>query len=182
MKSFSGSFVKQVKIQTQHAFIIVAFLLPLLFSGCGNEAPPKLKVGDPAPPFSLVDLDGRKIRLDDFRGHPVLLRFFLTDCNYCRADTPVFNAFYDTYREKGLGVVYIDSLGLDTKVVQAFATELGIRFPVAQDREGKVSALYHVRALPQTIVLDPDHRIAAAILGGVSESELEKLLAPYFSQ
>lgn len=154
--------------------------LSLISAGCGGQ-PPKLEIGDQAPPFTLQDLQGNTIRLADMKGKPVLLRFFLTDCKYCRADTPVFNKFYRKYSDQGLQVLYIESLGIDPKVVKTFVRELDILFPVARDQNGKVSASYNVRALPQTIVLDPDHRIVAAILGGVGEDEIANLLTPYVS-
>ena len=78
-------------------------------------------------------------------------------------------------------VFYIDSLGIEPKVVRAFTRELGIVFPVAQDKGGKVSASYQVKVLPQTIVLDPEHKIIAAILGGVSEQQLSQLLSPFLT-
>lgn len=162
-------------------FLMVSILLFTL-SACGQEKVKKLEVGDSAPVFSLPDLDGNVFDLSKMKGSPVLLRFFLTDCKYCRADTPVFNDFYTQYQQQGLKVVYIDSLGIDPKIVKAFAKELGILFPVAQDREGEITSKYMVRALPQTIVLDPDHKIIAAILGGVSEPELTQLLSPYLSK
>lgn len=162
--------------------LFLALLFPLLFSACSGEKFKKLEIGDKAPVFSLESLDGKTFNLADHKGSPVLLRFFLTDCTYCRADTPVFNDFYTRYRDKGLQVLYIDSLGIDRKVLETFARELGILFPVAPDKGGAVSAGYNVRALPQTIVLDPDHKIIAAILGGVSEAELARLLSPYFPE
>lgn len=152
-----------------------------LSSGCSGENDRKLQVGDNAPVFSIKDLEGNRFDLSAMKGSPVLMRFFLTDCKYCRADTPVFNELYSKYRQLGLRVVYIDSLGVDPKVVKTFARELGILFPVAQDREGTVTQKYMVRALPQTVVLDPDHKIIAAILGGVSKEELEQLLSPFLS-
>lgn len=161
--------------------VLVASILLCTLSACGQEKVKKLEVGDSAPVFSLPDLDGNLFNLSEMKGSPVLLRFFLTDCKYCRADTPVFNDFYTQYQQQGLKVIYIDSLGIDPKVVKAFARELGILFPVAQDRGGEVTSKYMVRALPQTIVLDPEHRIIA-ILGGVSEPELNQLLSPYLSK
>jgi len=162
-------------------FIASLLMLSMLVVSCGQNEGNKLEIGDSAPPFSLQDLDGNRIQLSDMTGSPVLMRFFLTDCKYCRADTPVFNEFHSRFADQGLKVLYIDSLGIDSQVVKTFARELGILFPVVQDKGGNVSAAYMVRALPQTIVLDPEHRIMAAILGGVSEAELERLLSPYFS-
>ena len=142
-----------------YVFFLLSLMLSALLTACGDDQADKLKIGDKAPAFSLQDLDGNRISLSDMKGSPVILRFFLTDCKFCRADTPVFNDFYTRYHKKGLQVLYIDSLGVDPKVVNTFVKELGILFPVARDHGGKVSARYNVRALPQTIVLDPDHKI-----------------------
>jgi len=173
---------KTDRIMCRPVFFLIFLLLPMLFTACSQEKGKKLEVGDSAPTFSLQDLEGNTFNLLDLKGSPVLLRFFLVDCKFCRADTPVFNEFYTQYHKKGLQVLYIDSLGIDKKVVETFVKELGIIFPVAQDKGGTVSSNYNVRALPQTIVLDPEHTIIAAILGGVSEPELTQLLSPYFSK
>lgn len=162
------------------AFSPWLLLLALVaLAGCGDDAPAKLKIGDPAPPFTVQDLDGKIISLADYQGSPVVVRFFLTDCKFCRADTPVLNDYYVRYSAKGLRVLYVDTLGIDRKARESFARELAIKFPVARDADGKITASYRVKALPQTIVLSPDHKIIAAILGGVSEPELNKLLSPY---
>lgn len=160
-------------------FILVSCLL---VSGCSSQKEKRLAIGDSAPPFSLKSLDGETLDLAKMKGSPVILRFFLTDCKYCRADTPIFNDFYTKYKDKGLNVLYIDSLGIEPKIARAFVKELGILFPVAQDVGGDVTKKYNVKALPQTIVLGPEQKIQAAILGGVSAEELNRLLAPYFSE
>jgi peroxiredoxin len=160
-------------------FLLSLLLSSLLLPACSSEKEKKLAVGDSAPEFSLKSLAGETLNLAEMKGSPVLLRFFLTDCKYCRADTPVFNDFHTKYKDKGLKVLYIDSLGIQPKTVKTFVKELGILFPVAQDKGGEVTKKYRVRALPQTIVLDPEHKIKAAILGGISEEELGRLLAPY---
>jgi len=169
------------QIRRKSTVILAGLLLMVFMAACHSEDTKKLSLGDDAPDFSLQDINGEQISLTAMKGQPVLLRFFLTDCTYCRADTPVFNDFYTKYHEQGLQVLYIDSLGIDKKLVTNFVKEMGIVFPVAQDKGGKISASYNVRALPQTIVLDPDHKIRAAILGGISEEELTRLLSPYFS-
>lgn len=176
------SIQKTDRIMYRQLVFLSFLLLPMFLAACNQEKGRKLKVGDSAPAFSLQTLDGATINLSDLKGSPVLLRFFLTDCKFCRADTPVFNSFYSQYHQKGLQVLYVDSLGIDRKVVENFIKELGILFPVAQDKGGAVSSSYNVRALPQTIVLNPEHTIIGAILGGVSEPELTQLLSPYFSE
>ncbi len=160
--------------------ILYCCLLLILVSSCSpGEKKATLKLGDPAPEFMVTDIDGKTFSLSDYRGSPVILRFFLTDCKFCRADTPVFNDYFDRFANKGLRILYIDTSGLDNKSLNTFRQDLQIPFPVAPDHDGKVADAYSVKALPQTVVLDPQHKIIAAILGGVSAAELKQLLSPY---
>lgn len=163
----------------RHVFRLSVLVLLVLVAGCtGGAAEKPLKLGDEAPSFTARDLAGQTVSLAAWRGKPVVLRFWSTDCKFCRADTPIFNAYFDKYREQGLQVVYI-SRNPDEKTVRDFVADLDIRFPVVIDTKGELAALYHVKVDPQTIVIDPQQKIVAAILGGVSEAELRKLLGGY---
>jgi len=94
----------------------------------------------------------------------------------------MFNRFYDTYRPKGLEIVYINNNGANSAEVQSFADELDITFPVIFDPEGKIAKQYNVKAQPLTLILSPEHKLLAALLGGVSEAELAELLDQYFQE
>jgi len=159
--------------------IAVSLFLVSLFLSCSEEKKENIKVGDQAPGFSVTDLDGNIISLSDYQGSPVVLRFFLLDCKYCRADTPIFNDYYSRFYEKGLRVLYIDTLATDARELRGFKKELAITFPVTRDTEGEVAARYRVKAFSQTVILYPQHKIIAAIFGGVSEAELTSLLSPH---
>jgi peroxiredoxin len=167
------------RVKRRPLFFWTLLLSFVVLAGCGESSPPALKIGEPAPAFTVLSLEGEAISLADYQGSPVVVRFFLTDCPYCLADTPVLNDYYLRNFSKGLRMLYVDTLGTDLGTLEAFAREMGIKFPVARDIDGKVAASYHVKALPQAIVLSPDHKIIAAILGGVSEPELNRLLSPY---
>jgi peroxiredoxin len=165
---------------TTHIWInvIILALTAMCIVSCSNEEK-AVKIGDNAPEFTVRDLDGNEISLADYSGSPVILRFFLTDCKFCRADTPIFNRYFSRYESQGLKIFYLDSLDIDRKILAAFRQELAIPFPVVLDTGGNVAKSYHVRAMPQTILLSSEHKIIAAILGGVSEEELNRALAPY---
>ncbi|MBU4261331.1 MAG: TlpA family protein disulfide reductase [Proteobacteria bacterium] len=122
---------------------------------------------------------GEKISLHEWLGHPVILRFWSTDCIYCRADTPIFNEYFNKFKDRGLRVVYLNS-GASQGEVARFVSDLAIPFPVVMDKAGAVAALYRVKIVPQTIIIDPDQKITAAVPGGVGEAELQKLLGKYF--
>lgn len=146
--------------------------------GCTDDAKQALSMGGQAPAFSVEDLQGRLVSLDSHVGKPVILRFFVPDCKFCRADTVVFNDYFRMYKEKGLGVVYINTEPKPGEV-QKFVRDLGITFPVVLDPDRKIANQYRVQVVPQTIILDPEHKLIGAILGGVSKEELDTLLLPF---
>ena len=65
------------------------------------------KVGEPAPPFSLTTVDGRKVSLADLRGQVVVLNFWATWCAPCKRELPTLDAFYQLTRQHGLQVFAI---------------------------------------------------------------------------
>ncbi len=162
-------------------FLLSTVLLVLTACSGGDSPAKKLKIGDPAPAFAGTDLNGQPVSLAGYQGKPVILRFWSTDCKFCRADTPIFNQYFEKYKEAGLRVVYINR-NSDEATVRRFVADLEIGFPVLMDKDGAISKQYNIKLEPQTIVLGPGHRILAAILGGVSEAELKGLLGEYFTE
>ncbi len=167
-------------IPTKSWGMMISLLLCLacLLTGCGADAPKAIRMGDQAPSFKVTDLQNQVVSLESHAGKPVVLRFFQPDCKYCRADTAVFNEYYRTYKEKGLGLIYINTAPKPGEI-QEFVNDLGIIFPVVLDPDRKIADQYRVQVVPQTILLDPTHRVIGAILGGVSKEELDNLLLPF---
>ncbi len=163
----------------QRTFFLLPVMFVLLFA-CAKEEKKYLKIGDSAPSFSVTAIDGEQVSLDEYRGDPVILRFWSTDCKYCRADTPIFNQYFDRYKEKGLKVIYINTPAAGLEEIREFVADLEILFPVVLDTDGLLATKYKVRIVPQTIILNPEHTIITGILGGVSEAELQELLGPFF--
>lgn len=159
--------------------LILACLPLLLFTSCSSSKNnKKLRIGDVAPPFTALDLQGQKIILNAYIGKPVVLRFFYPNCRYCRADTAVFNQYYREFKDQGLLIVYLDTAARGEDL-QKFVDDLKIKFPVISDARKEVADKYRVNLVPQTIVLSPQHRILAAILGGVSREQLDSLLGKF---
>ncbi len=158
----------------------ILFMLLLLLLGCIQEKKTKpLQLGDTAPDFAIKDLSGKVTVLSNLHGSPVILRFFETNCRFCRADTPAFTKFYSDHKDKGLQVLYIGSFYENVEKLREFAEEMAIVFPVASDKDAALADLYDIRAYPQTIFIDPERKILAAILGGVGEAELQEILGKY---
>ncbi|NOR23187.1 MAG: redoxin domain-containing protein [Desulforhopalus sp.] len=159
---------------------IFLFMLFTLLVGCVQEKKVKpLQLGDTAPDFVVKDLEGKVTVLSSLHGSPVVLRFFETNCRFCRADTPAFSKFFTEHKDQGLKVLYIGSFYENVEDLQVFADELGIVFPIAMDKNAGLADLYDIRAYPQTIFIGPDQKILAAILGGVGEAELQEIMGKY---
>jgi peroxiredoxin len=166
-------------------FFRLLVLLQVLFyllSGCSGDSSNRLKIGDKAPDFAIVDLEGNKISSDQWRGSPVILRFWDTECKYCRADSPIINSYFNSYRQRGLKVLYVATANETAERVSAFIEDLEIGFPVALDSDGRMAEKYQVSLVPQTVFISPDQKIITAILGGVGAAELNELLGPYLPE
>lgn len=128
--------------------------------GSSGEGAPK--VGEPAPGFQLLDLEGEVTRLEAFRGRPVLINFWATWCVPCRKETPDLVALQAEWGDtvQILGVNYYES----ADVARGFVDEFSINYPTPLDSYGEVTGSYKLRGLPETFFLDGqgiirDHRI-----------------------
>ncbi len=159
--------------------IVWLVLFTLLFSSCTPAEPERLKIGDRAPDFQIATLSGTLISSEKWRGFPVILRFWDTECKYCRADTPIINYYFNKYQQRGLKVLYVATGNETVERVEQFIKDLDIIFPVALDKDLSLAAAYQIRIVPQTIFISPDQKIITAVLGGLGEAELEELLGSY---
>ncbi len=79
--------------------------------------------------YTLKDMNGKDVKLADFKGKPILLNFWATWCPPCKAEIPWFIEFTEKYKDKGLVVigVSVDDSAADIK---AFADEYKINYPM----------------------------------------------------
>ena len=78
------------------------------------EAQPQPLKGKPAPNFTLVDLQGKKVSLADYKGKAVLLNFWATWCGPCKLEIPWLEKLRDQYKSQGFEVLGIESDNYDT--------------------------------------------------------------------
>lgn len=118
-----------------------------------------LKVGQPAPPATLVTLDGKRIVTRDLLGQVVVLTFLATWCVPCRDELPLLSEYQEKHRGEGLKVL---GFSLDTPdemtAVRAMAAPL--RFPIgllsASDAPG-YGRIWHI---PVSFTIDRSGRLA----------------------
>ncbi|HEX5828410.1 MAG TPA: redoxin domain-containing protein [Candidatus Limnocylindrales bacterium] len=141
-------------------------------AGAGSPSPSATTVaqafgiGEPAPPLTLPQLGGGEISLAALQGKPVWVNFMATWCPPCRDEIPLMNGFAARYADTDLVVVAVD-VREDEALVDAFARELGIRFPVGLDRDGAAQSDWGALALPVHFWIDADGIVRDGALGGI---------------
>ena len=132
-----------------------------------------------APDFALQTLDGKAVRLSDYKGQVVLINFWATWCPPCVREIPRLVRVSETYRDQGLVVLGINTTFQDDRgKVAQFVRDQGISYPVLLDETGEVGQIYPARLMPTTYLIDRSGRIVHTKVGEVDEATLsEQVLA-----
>ncbi|HBH36292.1 MAG TPA: alkyl hydroperoxide reductase [Gammaproteobacteria bacterium] len=117
----------------------------------------------PAPDFELVDVDGGKHRLSDYRGKPLIINFWATWCPPCREEMPSMNRAWRKVKDE-VSMLAVN-VGEDEDTIFIFSADYPIDFPVLLDRSGAVIKQWPVKGLPTTFVLDRDGNIRYTAVG-----------------
>ena len=147
---------------------LVAGLLALLVWQLRNQhhAP---AVGAKAPTFTLRRLEGNgEVSLASYRGKPVVLNFWASWCEPCKAEAAVLERDWTSYRDRGvvfLGVDYHD-LASDAR---RFVSAHSLTFPMLDDGSGKVTGSYGISQVPETYVLNKEGRVVAHLAGPITD-------------
>lgn len=128
-----------------------------------SASPGSSGAGTIAPDFTGRDADGNTFRLSDhLRKEVVLLDFWSTYCEPCKAEFPQLRAMYDRERPNGLLVVGVAMDGPETVAdVPAFVKRFDIDFPVVVDDDSRIASLYNPKkSMPLSVIIDRAGRIA----------------------
>jgi thiol-disulfide isomerase/thioredoxin len=149
--------------------------------------------------FSLPDLEGKRVRLSDFRGKTVLINFWATWCTACLAEIP---DLIELHKKLGNRVIIL-GVALDglpdehghqggedgshhkgepsrktvfNKVIRAVKNR-GINYPVLFDPDGKVGRRFNGGELPTTVMIDSQGKLQRRFIGERNIQVFEAMLA-----
>ncbi|GAB3855635.1 TlpA disulfide reductase family protein [Hymenobacter terrigena] len=137
-------------------------------------------IGQPAPTFSQKTPDGKTVSLADYRGKYVLVDFWASWCGPCRAENPAVTKVYNEYKGRNFDIlgISLDKEDGREKWLKAIQDDQ-LAWTQVSDLQGWQNAAaqrYHVRAIPQNFLVDPNGKIIAANLRG---AELKTTLSKY---
>ena len=175
--------------------VLIAVLVTAFVSGCGRTPPAvdpsqvgveRFEPGErpQLPPIAGDTLAGTPLDLADLRGNVVVLNSWASWCGPCLIEMPILIEAADRYQDRGVTVIGLNALDEEANAT-AFVEDLGITFDSIRDADGVILAsLPDVppRALPNTLIIDPQGNIAARIIGPVDEPMLTDILDDVLGQ
>lgn len=188
--SLAGFYAAMALDQMKYEKELVAFADDWKGKFAGNQAVKQfvkhmelikpVSVGHQAPDFSIPGIDGKTIKLSDYKGKYVMLDFWASWCVPCRKENPNVVKLYQQYHPKGLEIVGISldekkdawqKAISDDQLVWAQGSEL-------QNFNGPTVQRYQVQAIPSNFILDPSGKIIAKNITG---SDLAAFFAKTFA-
>lgn len=143
------------------AAVMAVFIFLLSFAASAHT----YQEGVAAPDFVLPDLDGRQVRLSDFKGKAVLLNFWATWCGPCVKEMTDFNDLYIKLKDRGFVVIGV-SVDVSADSVKYFVKQKKLVFPILHDKKkDTASGKYRTYGLPATFLIRPDGIIAEKLIG-----------------
>jgi thiol-disulfide isomerase/thioredoxin len=161
----------------------VGAALALVWLGCAAEEPTASPAaadagrGTPAPDFTLPDLQGKPIRLSEFRGKAVIIDFWATWCPPCIFQVPELNKLAAAHREQGDVVVIGVSVDVEgPAVVAPWVEEHAVRYTIVFGDE-ELAAEFGVFGFPTLVIVGPEGEIDSRHVGLIEYDTLEELVA-----
>ncbi|MCG6182183.1 TlpA family protein disulfide reductase [Anoxybacillus sp. LAT_38] len=134
-----------------------------------------IDVGEIAPDFELMTLQGEKMKLSQFRGKKVILNFWASWCPPCRAEMPEMQRFYEQYGQHvAIVAVNLTNKEKNRHVVETFVNKKGLTFDIMLDEQGTVSKTYEVITIPTSYIIDEQGVIRSKHVGPLSYDMMKR--------
>jgi peroxiredoxin len=146
--------------------------------------PVELSEGSQLPDLELVRMDGSKVSLSDLKHKVMLINFWATWCEACLEEMPSLVQLRSQYSPKGFEVLGINVDDNPVPAATQMAARLSINFPLFTDKNGDLSAVFDLNAIPLTVIINGDRKILMVESGGRdwNSEEIQQLLGKWLSE
>ena len=155
--------------------VLVALIALLATRGTSKPISSQI-VGQAAPDFTGVTLDGSTFRMANHRGEWVLVNFFATWCTPCRLEDPQIQQFVESHRSdpvQAISVAFSD----DAESIRKYWVDERNNWPVIANDTGLIALDYGVTKVPESYMVAPSGLVVAGFFGGVTAAGLDKVIA-----
>jgi peroxiredoxin len=122
------------------------------------------RAGTKPPDFSSRTAAGQAVSLAGLRGKVVILNFWASWCLECRGEMPAFERLYHDFSSRGFIVVAVNARE-KAAVIERYAKELNLSFPLVLDGDGEIYRAYGVIGFPTTFMIGRDGRALGLAVG-----------------
>jgi thiol-disulfide isomerase/thioredoxin len=143
-------------------------LIAILASGCAKAEPVD---------FTLPDLEGKSVKLSDFRGKWVVVNYWATWCPPCLDEIPELVDFHETYRDKNAVVIGVDFEDIELEKLKTFVEDYFMSYPVLRMKPAPRSELGIISGLPTTFLISPKGELKAKQTGPITAKMIEDFIA-----
>ncbi|MEU5075779.1 TlpA disulfide reductase family protein [Streptomyces asoensis] len=142
---------------------------------------------DAVPDLSGKTVAGGQLDLKSYLGKIVVLNVWGSWCSPCRAEAPNFQKVSTDLKDRGVQFVGINTLDTSNDNALAFEKQQGVTYPSLSDPKGKLLLRFKkgtlsLQAIPSTLVIDREGKIAARSLAALSEEKLRKMIDPVLAE
>ena len=159
-------------------FFIVIPVVFLLFLGLRlyQTNTSEQRAAGEAPPFVFTTFEGEEISLEELRGKGVVLNFWASWCDPCRAEAAVREETWRQEKENGIVFIGLDYLDQEP-AAKAYLAEYDVTYPNGPDLQSQAARRYGIKGVPETFFIDPEGKIAHMVIGPiVNEAQFAQAL------
>ena len=173
-----------------------ALLLLGAAAGCGNDVGSSgdqgfvsgkgiitaLPVSDRSEPAEVAgtSIDGEQLSLKDYEGQVVVVNVWGSWCAPCRAEAPMLADAARDLAKQDVAFLGIDSRDPSESAARAFARRFDVPYPSIYDQQGSTLLAFRgtlsPNAIPSTVIIDREGRVAASVLGEITRTTLYDLV------
>jgi thiol-disulfide isomerase/thioredoxin len=132
-----------------------------------------------APDLAGTTLDGQQLSSARLAGDVLVVNVWASWCAPCRSEAPSLERLSKEFADEGVSFIGLNTRDSETSA-RSFVERFGITYPNVIDRDGVLQLGFREslppRAIPSTLVIDRSGRVAARVLGAVSESSLRGVI------
>ncbi|MET3901916.1 TlpA disulfide reductase family protein [Paenarthrobacter sp. 4246] len=147
----------------------------------GDGSVTEFAKADRAAPVALKGtlFNGNQVKPEDLQGKVTVLNFWFAACAPCRIEAPQLEALHQDFKDQGVQFFGVN-LRDEQATAEAFDKTFNITYPSFNDKDGavllSVSGIVPPGAVPTTLVLDKDGKVASRVLGEIEKSTLKALI------